>query len=163
MESSLIVSGVAYESDIIRLTIGYDSYETATISEILSVLAEKGINIDLIVQSINKHVKPTMSFTIAKEQFAESLRILESSKQLLGFSFADFEVGLAKVSIFGSGVALNPGVAAKMFACLGREGIHVKMISTSEVKVSVVVSHGDMIRAANVLHDEFHIRQQLIG
>ena len=163
MEKSLLVNDVSYESDIIRLTIGYDSYETATISEILSVLAENGINIDLIVQTINHHVKPTMSFTIAKEQFAKSLRILESSKQLLGFCFADFEVGLAKVSIFGTGVAFNSGVAAKMFARLGREGIHVKMISTSEVKVSVVVNQEDMVRAANVLHDEFQIPQQLIG
>lgn len=157
MEKNLIVRGVAYESDIIRLTIGYDSYETASLAEVFSVLAENQINVDIIVQAVIDGVKPTISFTIEKDEFAESLRVLESSKLSLGFSFADFEVGLAKVSIVGSGMASNPGVAARMFARLGREHIPVKMVSTSEIKVSVVVPQDEMVRAANALHDEFNL------
>ncbi len=150
MEKNLIVRGVAYESDIIRLTIGYDSYETASLAEVFSVLAENQINVDIIVQAVIDGVKPTISFTIEKDAFAESLRVLESSKLSLGFSFADFEVGLAKVSIVGSGMASNPGVAARMFARLGREHISVKMVSTSEIKVSV-------------LHDEFNLATKEIS
>ena len=116
MEKNLIVRGIAYESDIIRLTIGYESYETASLAEVFSILAENDINVDIIVQAVIDGVKPTISFTISKDEFAESLRVLESSKLSLGFSFADFEVGLAKVSIVGSGMASNPGVAARMFA-----------------------------------------------
>lgn len=157
MEKNLIVRGVAYESDIIRLTIGYDSYETASLAEVFSVLAENQINVDIIVQAVIDGVKPTISFTIEKEEFAESLRVLEASKLSLGFSFADFEVGLAKVSIVGSGMVSNPGVAARMFARLGREHIPVKMVSTSEIKVSVVVPQEEMVRAANALHDEFNL------
>ena len=157
MEKNLIVRGVAYESDIIRLTIGYDSYETASLAEVFSVLAENQINVDIIVQAVIDGVKPTISFTIEKEEFAESLRVLEVSKLSLGFSFADFEVGLAKVSIVGSGMVSNPGVAARMFARLGREHIPVKMVSTSEIKVSVVVPQEEMVRAANALHDEFNL------
>lgn len=160
MEKNLIVRGVAYESDIIRLTIGYDSYETASLAEVFSVLAKNDINVDIIVQAVIDNVKPTFSFTIAKDEFAESLRVLESSKLSLGFSFADFEVGLAKVSIVGSGMASNPGVAARMFARLGKEHIPVKMVSTSEIKVSVVVPQEEMVRAANVLHDEFQLPKQ---
>lgn len=163
MEKNLIVRGVAYESDIIRLTIGYDSYETASLAEVFSVLAKNDINVDIIVQAVIDNVKPTFSFTIAKDEFAESLRVLESSKLSLGFSFADFEVGLAKVSIVGSGMASNPGVAARMFARLGKEHIPVKMVSTSEIKVSVVVPQEEMVRAANVLHDEFQLPKQEVN
>lgn len=87
--------------------------------------------------------------------------MLEDSKLSLGFSFADFEIGLAKVSIIGSGMASNPGVAARMFDRLRRENIPVKMVSTSEIKVSVVVPQDDMIKAANALHDEFNLEQAL--
>ncbi|MFF5994410.1 aspartate kinase [Lysinibacillus sp. KU-BSD001] len=157
MEKNLVVRGIAYESDIIRLTVGYDSYEEASLADIFTVLANNGINVDIIVQAVIDKVKPTISFSIEKEQFAESLRVLESSKLSLGFSFADFEVGLAKVSIVGSGMVSHPGIAARMFTRLSREGIDVKMVSTSEIKVSVVVPQEDMIRAANALHEEFNL------
>lgn len=162
MEKNLVVRGVAYEADIIRLTIGYDSYETASLAEVFSILAAQGINVDIIVQAVIDRVKPTISFTIEKEEFAEALRVLEASKLSLGFSFADFEVGLAKVSIVGSGMVSNPGVAARMFARLGKEHIPVKMVSTSEIKVSVVVPQEEMVRAANVLHDEFQLAESII-
>ncbi|MGE7693164.1 aspartate kinase [Lysinibacillus sp. NPDC094177] len=161
MEKNLIVRGVAYESDVIRLTVGYDAYSNASLADMFTILAENRINVDIIVQAIIDGLKPTVSFTILKEEFAEALRVLEDSKLSLGFSFADFEIGLAKVSIIGSGMASNPGVAARMFDRLRREGIPVKMVSTSEIKVSVVVPQDEMIRAANALHDEFNLEQTL--
>lgn len=157
MEKNLIVRGVAYESDVIRLTVGYDAYSNASLADIFTILAENRINVDIIVQAIIDGLKPTVSFTILKEEFADALRVLEDSKVSLGFSFADFEIGLAKVSIIGSGMASNPGVAARMFDRLRREGIPVKMVSTSEIKVSVVVPQDEMVRAANALHDEFNL------
>jgi len=161
MEKNLIVRGVAFESDVIRLTIGYDAYSGASLADIFSTLAENRINVDIIVQAIIDGLKPTVSFSILKEEFAEALRVLEDSKVSLGFSFADFEIGLAKVSIVGSGMVSNPGVAARMFDRLRRENIPVKMVSTSEIKVSVVVPQDEMIRAANALHDEFNLEQAL--
>ncbi|MGE7946738.1 aspartate kinase [Lysinibacillus sp. NPDC093688] len=161
MEKNLVVRGVAYESDVIRLTVGYDAYSNASLADMFAILAENRINVDIIVQAIIDGLKPTVSFTILKEEFADALRVLEDSKLSLGFSFADFEIGLAKVSIIGSGMASNPGVAARMFDRLRREGIPVKMVSTSEIKVSVVVPQDEMIRAANALHDEFNLEQAL--
>ncbi|MFC9539448.1 aspartate kinase [Lysinibacillus sp. NPDC056959] len=161
MEKNLIVRGVAYESDVIRLTVGYDAYSNASLADMFTMLAENRINVDIIVQAIIDGLKPTVSFTILKEEFADALRVLEDSKVSLGFSFADFEIGLAKVSIIGSGMASNPGVAARMFDRLRREDIPVKMVSTSEIKVSVVVPQDEMIRAANALHDEFNLEQAL--
>ncbi|MGE7915443.1 aspartate kinase [Lysinibacillus xylanilyticus] len=161
MEKNLIVRGVAYESDVIRLTVGYDAYSDASLADMFTILAKNRINVDIIVQAIIDGLKPTVSFTILKDEFAEALRVLEDSKLSLGFSFADFEIGLAKVSIVGSGMASNPGVAARMFDRLRREGIPVKMVSTSEIKVSVVVPQDEMIRAANALHDEFNLEHAL--
>lgn len=161
MEKNLIVRGVAYESDVIRLTVGYDAYSNASLADMFTILAENRINVDIIVQAIIDGLKPTVSFTILKEEFADALRVLEDSKVSLGFSFADFEIGLAKVSIIGSGMASNPGVAARMFDRLRREDIPVKMVSTSEIKVSVVVPQDEMVRAANALHEEFNLEQAL--
>ena len=159
MEKNLLVRGVAFEADIIRLTVGYDAYSDASLADMFTTLAQNRINVDIIVQAIIDGVKPTVSFSIEKEQFADALRVLEDSKLSLGFSFADFEIGLSKVSIIGSGMASNPGVAARMFDRLRREGIAVKMVSTSEIKVSVVVPQDDMIRAANALHEEFNLEE----
>lgn len=157
MEKDLIVQGVSYEADIIRLTIGYDAYEESVVADIVTVLAENGIDIDMIVQVLMDDRTSTISFSMEKEAFAKALRLLESSKLSLGFSFADFEVGLAKVSLAGSAIGSNPGIKARMFTRLSREGIQVKMISSSEYKMSVVVSQDEMMRAANALHNEFHV------
>lgn len=157
MEKDLIVQGVSYEADIIRLTIGYDAYEESVVADIVTVLAENGIDIDMIVQVLMDDRTSTISFSMEKEAFAKALRLLESSKLSLGFSFADFEVGLAKVSLAGLAIGSNPGIKARMFTRLSREGIQVKMISSSEYKMSVVVSQDEMMRAANALHNEFHV------
>ena len=162
MERNLIVRGVAYETDIIRLTVGYESYEQSSLAELFTTLANHKINVDIIVQAVIDGVKPTVSFSITKEEFAGAIKVLEANKAKLGFSFADFEVGLAKVSIVGSGMVSNPGVAARMFDRLRKENILVKMVSTSEIKVSVVVPQDDMVRAANALHAEFNLVEELI-
>ncbi|MED3662004.1 aspartate kinase [Ureibacillus sp. FSL K6-8385] len=161
MEKNLIVRGVAYETDIIRFTVGYETLEKSSLANLFNTLAKHHVNVDIIVQSVMEEVKPTISFSIAKEDLANAVKVLEDHKEELGFQFADFEVGLAKVSIVGSGMVSNPGVAAKMFARLCKENIPVKMVSTSEIKVSVVVPQDDMIRAANALHDEFGLAEEL--
>lgn len=162
MEKNLIVRGVAYETDIIRLTVGYESYDPSILAELFSTLAKHEIDVDIIVQAVIDGVKPTVSFSIEKEVFPRALKVLEDNKAALGFTFADFEVGLAKVSIVGSGMVSNPGVAARMFNRLRNENIPVKMVSTSEIKVSVVVPQDDMIKAANALHDEFNLAEEYV-
>ena len=157
VENNLVVRGVAFESDIVRLTIEYEVPFNGSLASIFTTLANNHIDVDIIVQSIVDGVKPAVSFSIKKESLAEAIAVLETHKETLGFTFADFEVGLAKVSIVGSGMVSNPGVAAQMFDRLRIENIPVKMVSTSEIKVSVVVPQNNMIQAANALHDEFEL------
>jgi aspartate kinase len=155
MEKNLIVRGVAFEPEIVRLTIGYEIPFNGSLAKIFTTLAKNQINVDIIVQSIMEGTQPSVSFSIKNDDFAECIQVLETNKKSLGYQSSNFEVGLAKVSIVGSGMVSNPGVAAQMFDSLRIEGIPVKMVSTSEIKVSVVVPEEDMIRATSSLHDEF--------
>jgi len=157
MERSLIVRGVAFEPDIVRLTIGYEVPFNGSLAKIFTTLANHHVNVDIIVQSIMEGIQPSVSFSIKKEDFATTIQLLESQKEELGYQSSNFEVGLAKVSIVGSGMVSNPGVAAQMFDRLRKEGIPVKMVSTSEIKVSVVVPESDMLKATNALHHEFQL------
>jgi aspartate kinase len=111
--------------------------------------------VDIIVQTIIEGVQPSVSFSIKKEDFAEAIHVLETNKEALGYEKVNFEVGLAKVSIVGSGMVSNPGVAAEMFDTLRLAEIPVKMVSTSEIKVSVVIPESSMKLAVEVLHTKF--------
>lgn len=157
MENSLVVRGVAFEDDIVRITVMYDVPYNGSLANVFTALAEHHINVDIIVQTIMEGEQPSVSFSIKNEDFAEALKVLELNKQTLGYRRADFEVGLSKVSIVGSGMVSNPGVAAKMFDSLRNASIPIKMVSTSEIKVSVVIPGMDMERAVAVLHKEYKL------
>ena len=159
MESNLIVRGVAFEEDIVRITIMYDTPYNGSLANVFTALAEEQVNVDIIVQTIMEGEQPSVSFSIKNEDFAKAMNVLEMNKETLGYKRADFEVGLAKVSIVGSGMVSNPGVAANMFDTLRLASIPIKMVSTSEIKVSVVIPTMHMKEAVAVLHNTFALEQ----
>lgn len=158
MENNLIVRGVAFEEDIVRITVIYDVPYNGSLANIFTALAAHHINVDIIVQTIMDGEQPSVSFSIKNDDFAEAINVLERDKESLGYRRADFEVGLAKVSIVGSGMVSNPGVAAQMFDALRLASIPVKMVSTSEIKVSVVIPSMNMEEAVAVLHKKFALQ-----
>ena len=155
LENNLIVRGIAFEEEIVRITVMYDVPYNGSLANIFTALAEHHINVDIIVQTIMEGEQPSVSFTINNKDFAEVINVLETKKQSLGYRRADFEVGLAKVSIVGSGMVSNPGVAAQMFDSLRKATVPIKMVSTSEIKVSVVIPGMDVKKAVAVLHKEY--------
>ena len=155
VEKDLVVRGVAFEPDIIRLTVYYKEAYNGSLANIFTTLAKNHVNVDIIVQTIIQGTQPSVSFSVKKENLQDTLQVLSEHKDILGYDHIVYEGELAKVSIVGSGMVSNPGVAASMFDRLYREGIPVKMVSTSEIKVSVVVPQEDMLKAANALHEEF--------
>jgi aspartate kinase len=157
LENNLIVRGVAFEKEIVRITVMYDVPYNGSLANVFTKLAEHHINVDIIVQTIMEGEQPSVSFSIKNEDFAEAVNVLEMNKHELGYRRADFEVGLAKVSIVGSGMVSNPGVAAKMFDILRNASVPIKMVSTSEIKVSVVIPGSDMEKAVAVLHEGFSL------
>lgn len=155
LENNLIVRGVAFEREIVRITVTYDIPYNGSLANIFTALAEHHVNVDIIVQTIKEGVQPSVSFSIKKQDFAEVVNVLETNRKTLGYREVDFELGLAKVSIVGSGMVSNPGVAATMFDTLRNASIPVKMVSTSEIKVSVVIPETDMEKAVAVLHEQY--------
>ncbi|WKA59942.1 aspartate kinase [Planococcus shenhongbingii] len=155
VEKNLIVRGVAFEPGIARVTVSYEKPFNGSLANIFTKLAENHIDVDIIVQSITDEFPPSVSFSIKQDSLEETKRVLNEFQSDIKFSSANFEVGLSKVSIVGSGMVSNPGVAAQMFDILRLQEIPVKMVSTSEIKISVVVPEVDMKKSAIALHDAF--------
>ncbi|WP_113930215.1 aspartate kinase [Bacillus sp. P14.5] len=157
METGLIVRGVAFEEEIIRVTVLGLQNEITGLSSIFTTLAKNHINVDIIIQSKTETGRINLSFSIKRESLEDTIEVLQNNREELGFSSIEHESGLAKVSIVGSGMISNPGVAAQMFEVLANNQIPIKMVSTSEIKVSAVVDEAQMLTAAEVLHTEFNL------
>ncbi|MDF1506938.1 aspartate kinase [Robertmurraya sp. DFI.2.37] len=157
MEQNLVVRGIAFEDKITKVTVLGLSNTLSSLSTIFTTLANNHLNVDIIIQSTTNKNTTDLSFSIHSEDLKDTLQVLADNKESLKYETVQFESDLAKVSIVGSGMVSNPGVAAKMFEVLANESIEVKMVSTSEIKVSTVVEEGNMIRAVDSLHHAFEL------
>ncbi|MDN4072678.1 aspartate kinase [Fictibacillus terranigra] len=157
MENNLVVRGLAFEGNVTKITIEDLPNGLNTLSSVFSLLAENGVNVDIIIQSVNPQERTNISFSIETAILDETIELLQRNKSSLQFGSIVHEDGLAKVSIVGSGMISNPGVAAQMFKALSDHQIMIKMVSTSEIKVSTVVDQQDMIKAIETLHDVFEL------
>ncbi|MGH0427746.1 aspartate kinase [Bacillus hominis] len=153
MEQQSIVKGIAFEDNITRVTI--KGLEQGALSTVFSTLAAAHINVDIIIQSITNEGTVHLSFSIHSNDLRETLEVLEQNQEALHYESVEHENHLAKVSIVGSGMVSNPGVAANMFTTLKEEGIHIKMVSTSEIKVSVVIDRLHLVDGVEALHQSF--------
>ncbi|WP_294552582.1 aspartate kinase [uncultured Pseudoflavonifractor sp.] len=149
------VSGVAKDKDVARLALVGLSDTPGIAFKIFSLLAKAKINVDIILQSIGRGDTKDISFTVHKSDKDEAKRLLEENKAYLGFDHIDVSDNIAKVSIVGAGMINNPGVASLMFEALYNAGININMISTSEIKVSVLVDADDADRAVQAVHNKF--------
>jgi aspartate kinase len=159
MEENLIVRGIAFEDSITRVTVNGLPRSLGSLSTIFMTLAKNRINVDIIIQSMTAEDTTNLSFSIKSEDTEAVLNVLENNKDQLAFDRIETEGGLAKVSIVGSGMVSNPGVAAEMFEVMANTGIQVKMVSTSEIKVSTVVNEKEMVKAVEALHEAFKLGQ----
>ena len=123
--------------------------------KVFSLLAKNNVNVDIILQSIGRNETKDISFTVAKSDMAVAQKLLEENRDVIKFDSIEVSDKIAKVSIVGAGMINNPGVAAKMFEALFSAGININMISTSEIKGSVLVSESVADRAVQVIHDRF--------
>ena len=153
----MIISGVACDKDTARVTVCGLPDEPGKAFRVLSLLAKNKINIDIILQTSSNQPgsKQDISFTVATASREAAVKILEENKDRLHFDSVTSQDGLAKVSIVGSGMVSNPGVAAKMFEALSDAQVNILMIATSEIKISVVIDIADSGRALRAVHDKF--------
>ena len=155
MEKSHI-SGVAKDKNVARLALVGLENTPGIAFKIFSLLAKNNVNVDIILQSIGRSDTKDISFTVAKGDMELARRLLEENRDSVRFDHIDVSDNIAKVSIVGAGMINNPGVAAAMFEALFNAGININMISTSEIKVSVLVHISDADRAVQVIHDRFY-------
>lgn len=156
METGRVVHGVAHDDRVSKVTVKGLPNEVGILSRLFNLLADHNLNVDIIInQSIKGDAKTNISFSIDTQDLDQALDVLNQHQDYLGFEQIIHEGDMAKVSIVGAGMISNPGVAAKMFQTLAEAGIDIKMVSTSEIKVSCVVPRKDMVKAVQSLHTAF--------
>ncbi len=152
-----LVRGVARDNDVARVAICNLKDEPGIAFKIFSHLAKHGINVDIILQSIGREGYKDISFTVTEENAQKVEEILMAEKSYLGFEDIKISTQFAKVSIVGSGMVNNPGVASVMFEALYDANINIHMISTSEIKVSVLVNKNNADAAVRAIHSKFNL------
>ena len=153
----LDVRGVARDNDVARVALVNIKDEPGVAFKIFSMLAKNHVNVDIILQSIGREGKKDISFTVTESNLDAAIALLEANKDVIGFEEIKATNEVSKVSIVGAGMVNNPGVAAKMFEALADANINIHMISTSEIKVSVLVNQANAEKAVQAIHDKFHI------
>ncbi|MDI6750153.1 MAG: aspartate kinase [Pseudomonadota bacterium] len=151
-----IISGIAFNRDEAKLTVLGVPDRPGIASQILGPISEANIDVDMIIQNVGHDGTTDFSFTVNRGEYARALKILEEQvKPHIGARAIEGDNKICKVSAVGVGMRSHPGVASKMFRVLAEEGINIQMISTSEIKISVVVDEKYLELAVRVLHQAF--------
>ena len=160
MESN-VVAGVAYSRDEAKMTLVSVEDRPGIAAAIFGTLSESGVNVDMIVQNISEEGHTDMTFSCPTDQVKRADKALAdaASAGVLKFQELIADTDVAKVSVVGIGMRSHTGVAAKMFECLSAEGINIKVITTSEIKISVLIDRKYMELAVQALHDAFELHK----
>ena len=156
----VVVSGVTLQKDEAKVTIQDVPDKPGMAAQIFRELAEKDVNVDMIVQNVSREGATDVSFTVIKHDLPATLRIARSVAQRIGAGEVTTDEGIAKLSIVGIGMRSHSGVAAKMFEALSRERVNIEMISTSEIKLSCVIRKAHAERAMRVIHRAFGLSKK---
>ncbi|MCH1470874.1 MAG: aspartate kinase [Planktomarina sp.] len=160
MESN-VVAGVAYSRDEAKMTLISVADRPGIAAAIFGPLSETGVNVDMIVQNISEDGRTDMTFSCPTEQVLRAEKAMQTAKDAGNINYHDLVVdaAVAKVSVVGIGMRSHAGVAAQMFQALHREGINIKVITTSEIKISVLIERKYMELAVQTLHDAFELER----
>jgi len=151
----MFVSGLAVDKNISRISVVGIPDEPGKAFQMFSLLAKNKISVDIILQSIGRSETKDITFTISETDLDAALDVLKDNEEMLGYKYLNHAENVAKLSVVGAGMATNSGVAALMFEALYDAGVNIHMISTSEIKISVLIDETDMELAANYVHDKF--------
>ncbi len=151
----LLVTGVAADKNTARISVIGVLDKPGTAFKIFDTLAKNNINVDIILQSVGREGTKDISFTVAGEDMEQSVEILERNKKRLTIKEVSCNPNVAKLSVVGAGMMSNPGVAARMFEALYNSRVNINMISTSEIRITVLVDEKDIDKAMNAVHDGF--------
>lgn len=151
----MLISGVAVDKNTARIAVIGVKDTPGTAFKIFDLLGKNNINIDIIIQSIGREGTKDISFTVARDDADEVVALLEKNKSRITAQKIECDTTVAKVSIVGAGMQSNPGVAAKMFEAIYNAGINIRMIATSEIRVTVLMDEVDADKAMRAVHEQF--------
>lgn len=151
----MLISGVASDKNCAKISVIGLSDKPGAAFRLFDALAQANINVDMILQSVGRDGEQDIAFTVVGDYADDAMKVIEDSKKRIGYEKLSLETGVAKVSVVGAGMMSNPGVAAKMFECLYNSNINIKMISTSEIRVTVLIDEKEVDKAMNAAHEIF--------
>lgn len=151
----MLVSGVACDKNAARIALIGVKNEPGVAFKIFDELSRNNINVDMILQSVGRDDTKDISFTVDQEEAKNAVAILKENRERLTIQKIEDEVNVAKLSVVGAGMQSNSGVATKMFEALYDVGVNIRMISTSEIRITVLIDLEDTDRAMRAVHDKF--------
>ena len=157
MEGKKNVVGVASDLGEIKITVERVPDEPGIAGKMFKALADAGVNVDMIIQNLQRDELNDITFTINQEQEKLAAKVLDKIRSKLKFNNYAIDRDVAKISIVGAGMQSTPGIAARMFTSLGKNDINIEMITTSEIKISCLIKKEEANKALNVLHKEFSL------
>ena len=155
----MLITGVAADKNTARISVIGVEDKPGTAFKIFNTLARNNINVDIILQSVGREGTKDISFTVSQDDLKGALAVLEEHKEALTIKEITFNDHVAKLSVVGAGMMSNPGVAAKMFESLFNSRVNINMISTSEIRITVLVDEKDIDKAVNAVHDGFALTE----
>ena len=151
----MLITGVAADKNTARISVMGVEDKPGTAFKIFNTLAKHNINVDIILQSVGRDGTKDITFTVSQDDLKEAMEVMEARKEALTIKEMNYNEKVAKVSIVGAGMLSNPGVAATMFESLSNSNININMISTSEIRITVLIDEKDADRALVAIHDGF--------
>ena len=151
----MLVTGVASDKNTARISVIGVEDKPGVAFKVFHRLAKNNINIDIILQSVGRDGSKDISFTVAEDDLNDAIRVLEENKEALTIKEIKHNARVAKVAIVGAGMMSNPGVASQMFEALFNSNININMISTSEIRITVLIDEKDVDRAVQAIHEKF--------
>lgn len=153
----MLISGVAGDDEIARVSLIGLQDTPGKAFDVFATLAKKNVNVDIILQSIGRDKTKDISFTIPDTALEDAKEVIEQNRERWGAKAVDYNENLAKVSVVGAGMVANVGVASKMFEAMYDSNINIHMISTSEIKISILIDKKQMHKAMNAIHEKFNL------
>ena len=156
MEGALI-SGIAFTKDEAEIMIKGVKDQPGVAAKILGPIGTAKIEIDMIVQNVGSNGLADFTFTVSRNTLKNAIKVIEKNKKNMGYSSFETKNNIVKVSLIGVGMRSHAGIASKMFKCLAKNKVNIRMISTSEIKISVVIDQKNLEIAVQALHNEFKL------
>ena len=156
IEGSLI-SGIAFTKDEAEIMIRGVKDEPGVAAKILGPIGEANIEVDMIVQNVGSDGLADFTFTVGRNDSKKAIQVIDKIKKNLDFIDVSATKNIVKVSLIGVGMRSHAGIAGKMFKCLAKQKINIRMISTSEIKISVIIEQKNLAKAVKALHNEFKL------